>query len=55
MILGKEVVIIKICNSPPGVTRITLWDPDEATVNGIKRLLELEKQARDDEHTAKKQ
>jgi len=43
IILGKDIK--GICANIP-LTRV--WDPDEATLNGIKRLLELEKQARDE-------
>jgi len=41
-LLGKECK--GLCHAPV----VTVCDPDEATVNGIKRLLELEKQARNE-------
>ena len=47
---GKDVTVIgreikSVCRNVP---LIWAFDPDEATINGIKRLLKLEKEARDD-------
>lgn len=41
IILGKEFK--RVCASRP---LVHLWDPDETAINGIMRLLELEKQTR---------
>lgn len=50
VVLGKEIK--GLCLGRPCVG---VFNPDEAAVNGIKRLLELEKKARDDESAEKKQ
>ena len=39
---GKEIVGVCRCSAPA-----RFYDPNEATINGIKRLLELEREARE--------
>ena len=51
---GRDVTLFgKECKGLCHAPNVTVCDPDETTVNGIKRLLELEKQARIEKAIAK--
>jgi len=50
-VLGRE--INGLCHWR-SIWNTLVWDPGEATINGIKRLLELEKKARDEVDTGKR-